>query len=83
MPHLHAALGRIHFARTDAAPKLNIGESQALSCVRRGKTNSEIAIQLTLSPRTVKFRIEQAMRKLQANTRSEAVALALVHRLID
>lgn len=83
MPHLHVALGRIHFSRPDIAPQLNEGESQVLACVRRGKTNAEIALQLDLSPRTVKFRIEQAIHKLQASTRSEAVALALMHRLID
>lgn len=83
MPHLHAALGRIHFSRPDLVSQLNEGELQVLACVRRGKTNTEIALQLDLSPRTVKFRIEQAMHKLQANTRSEAVSLALMHRLID
>jgi LuxR family transcriptional regulator, quorum-sensing system regulator BjaR1 len=83
MSHLHAALGRIHFGRTDRSPTLNENELKVLTCVRRGKTNSEIAVQLDLNPRNVKFFVESATKKLNAATRSEAVAQAILHRLID
>ena len=48
-----------------------------LEWIRKGKTNWEIAVILGVAERTVKFHLQNAMSKLGATTRSQAVAAAL------
>jgi DNA-binding NarL/FixJ family response regulator len=57
-------------------------ERDVLTWVGRGKTSAEIAIILGLSERTVNFHCEQVTRRLDAVNRTQAVAKALVEKLI-
>mgnify|MGYP002620805734 CR=1 FL=1 len=53
-------------------------EAQVLFWVARGKTNREIAIILSMSPRTVNKHLEQIYRKLGVENRTSAAAMALI-----
>ncbi len=61
---------------------LNERERECLTWSARGKTSPEIAAILNLSKRTVNFHIENACRKLNVATRTEAVVKAASGRLI-
>jgi DNA-binding NarL/FixJ family response regulator len=81
---VEARLGR--GARNEAWSRhvaLNERELECLTWSGRGKTSPEIAVILGLSKRTVNFHIENACRKLNVATRTEAVAKASAGRLID
>src|SRR5450631_968258 len=58
-------------------------ELECLTWSARGKTSPEIAVILSLSKRTLNFHIENACRKLNVSTRTEAVVKAASGRLID
>jgi DNA-binding NarL/FixJ family response regulator len=62
---------------------LNERELECLTWSARGKTSPEIAQIVSLSKRTVNFHIENACRKLNVATRTEAVVKATSGRLID
>src|SRR3984893_2631774 len=62
---------------------LNDRELECLTWSARGKTSPEIATILNISKRTVNFHIENACRKLNVSTRTEAVVKATSGRLID
>jgi DNA-binding NarL/FixJ family response regulator len=55
-------------------------ESQVLGLLSEGLTGEEIAADLFLSPETIRTHIRNAMSKLQARTRPEAIAKALAAR---
>jgi NarL family two-component system response regulator LiaR len=57
-------------------------ERDVLALLVEGKPNKEIAAALTLSPATVRVYVSNILTKLGANNRTEAVALALQHKLI-
>ncbi|HEY0389908.1 MAG TPA: response regulator transcription factor [Gaiellales bacterium] len=57
-------------------------EREILSMLADGVANKEIAARLFLSPETVRTHVRNAMRKLEADTRTQAVALAIRERLI-
>jgi two-component system response regulator DegU len=59
-----------------AAP-LTKWETQILNYVAEGKTIKEIAHILTISEQTIKNHVSAILRKLNANDRAHAVALAL------
>ena len=58
-------------------------EAQVLSLVGQGLSNAEIALDLYLSPNTVKSYIRTAYRKIGATRRAEATAWAITHGLAD
>jgi DNA-binding NarL/FixJ family response regulator len=62
---------------------LNDREVECLTWSGRGKTSIEIATILGLSKRTVDFHIDNACRKLNVATRTEAVVKATSGHLID
>jgi DNA-binding response OmpR family regulator len=62
---------------------LNDREVECLTWSARGKTSPEIATILSIAKRTVNFHIENACRKLNVATRTEAVVKAAAGRLID
>jgi DNA-binding NarL/FixJ family response regulator len=62
---------------------LNDRELECLAWSGRGKTSQEIAAITGLSKRTVNFHIENACRKLNVSTRTEAVVKATSGRLIN
>lgn len=58
-------------------------ELEVLRHLVGGLTNVEIAEKLILSPATVKFHVSSLLGKLHASTRTEAVSIALQHKLLD
>jgi DNA-binding NarL/FixJ family response regulator len=58
-------------------------ESELLTRVARGKTSSEIAGILGMSKRTVDFHLDNARRKLDATTRTQAAIKAAMEQLIE
>ncbi|MGL4961810.1 MAG: helix-turn-helix domain-containing protein [Inquilinus sp.] len=87
-PHLGRALkvqGRLATAGTrGAAPSLLAPrERDCLAWVARGASSKQAARHLALSAYTVDEYVASAMRKLQATSRSEAVANALSLGLLD
>ena len=81
VPYLHNALLRTY--RDDNAQdskakvQLSPRQQEVLKWIIEGKTNWEISVILNLSERTVKFHVQQLMRKLGATNRSHLVANAL------
>lgn len=57
-------------------------EREVLALMVEGLSNNEIAQRLVVSRSTVKFHVSNILSKLGASTRTEAVAIALQHRLI-
>ena len=82
-PHLHGALSRIQFGLLKETPLLTEREREVINWAKYGKTDSEISLQIGVSARTVKFHVENAMRKLQASNRVQATAIALSQGLIE
>jgi PAS domain S-box-containing protein len=64
-------------------PPLTPREREILSLVANGLTNDKVATTLAISPETVQSHVRHAMVKLEADTRTEAVATALRHSLIS
>ena len=58
-------------------------EAQVLDAIADGLTNKAIARRLGISLHTVKFHVEAVFRKLDASTRTEAVARATERRRQD
>lgn len=59
------------------AKALSEREAEILAMLARGLTGEEIAQRLVLSPETVRTHVRNAMGKLEARTRTEAVVKAL------
>ena len=59
-----------------AAP-LTHREMQILSCIANGGTNKQVAHMLGISEQTIKNHVSAILRKLNANDRAHAVALAI------
>jgi DNA-binding NarL/FixJ family response regulator len=57
-------------------------ELQVLQLVAQGKTNSDIAKELYVTTKTVKFHLTSVFAKLQVSNRTEAAARALTHGLV-
>lgn len=57
-------------------------EREILVLLVEGKTNGEIAAELTLSPGTVRFHVSNILSKLGVSNRTEAVSMALQQRLL-
>jgi DNA-binding NarL/FixJ family response regulator len=58
-------------------------EMEVLQLLAQGKPNKEIAEDLVITVRTVKFHISAILRKLGAGNRTEAVAVAAQQGLIQ
>lgn len=56
---------------------LTTRELEILKLLRQGMTNKEIAFQLRIAERTVRYHVENLLDKLQAHNRPEAVANAI------
>ncbi len=57
-------------------------EREVLALMAQGLNNSAIATRLFISRSTVKFHVSSVLAKLGAASRTEAVALALQHKLV-
>jgi two-component system response regulator DegU len=59
-----------------AAPLTN-RELQIISCIANGNTNKQVANKLGISEQTIKNHVSAILRKMNANDRAHAVALAI------
>jgi NarL family two-component system response regulator LiaR len=74
-----------HTARPQATTPgsdLSSREREILALMVRGLNNPDIAEQLSIGRATVKFHVSNILAKLGATTRTEAVAMAVQHRLV-
>jgi NarL family two-component system response regulator LiaR len=71
--------------RTESAniTPLTKREQEILTLVAMGMTNPQIADQLVISTSTVQFHVHNILTKLQVQTRTEAVAVAIQNKLIN
>jgi NarL family two-component system response regulator LiaR len=67
------------------APRFDLTdrEGDVLALMTEGLSNPDIAERLMISRSTVKFHVSNVLSKLGASSRTEAVALALQHDLVD
>ncbi|GAC1322459.1 MAG: hypothetical protein NVSMB25_17660 [Thermoleophilaceae bacterium] len=71
------------FARRSRASRLSDRERLVLAELARGLSTEEIAVELFLSPHTVRTHIKNALRRLGARTRAHGVAIALSEGAIE
>jgi DNA-binding NarL/FixJ family response regulator len=69
-------------AVAEKLPALTQRERDVLRLLANGQSNEEIGKALFISPETVRTHVRKAMGKLEADTRTEAVAKALRQKLI-
>jgi DNA-binding NarL/FixJ family response regulator len=67
----------------DKLPALTQREREVLRLLADGLTNEEVGKRLFIAPDTVRTHVRKAMRKLDADTRTQAVATALRQSLIS
>jgi len=65
----------------EPADDLTAREAEVLALVAQGRTNQQIALQLHLTTKTVKYHLTNVFAKLAVTNRTEAAAYALKHRL--
>ena len=83
LPSLHWVLiANTHTPLNNRVKGLSPRELMVLSWMKEGKTNWEIARIVGLTERTVRFHIEGIFMKLDANSRTQAVAVAMEHGLL-
>jgi len=80
-PYFHDALVTLQ-TRPQVLPSLTKREKQVLQEIMFGKTNWDASLRLNISESTVKFHLQNVMRKFGVHSRSHAVALAVKHDLI-
>jgi DNA-binding NarL/FixJ family response regulator len=68
---------------TEKLPSLTPRERDVLRLLADGHSNEEIGKRLYISPETVRTHVRKAMHKLDADTRTQAVATALRQSLIS
>ena len=67
---------------TERLPLLTKREREILRLLADGMRNEDVGRQLSISPLTVRTHVKNAMEKLEADTRTQAVATALRRSLI-
>jgi DNA-binding NarL/FixJ family response regulator len=67
----------------DALDPMTDREMEVLRLMAQGRANKDIATALDISERTVKFHVSSILSKLGATNRTEAVALAAQHGIVD
>lgn len=68
---------------TEPLTMLSPREREVLRLLADGCRNDEIGRRLSISSETARAHVRNAMRKLKADTRTQAVALAMRHSMID
>jgi len=68
-----------------STPGLNMTgrEKEILALMVEGLSNNRIAERLTINESTVKFHVSNILSKLGVSGRTEAVAMAVKHHLVD
>jgi two-component system, NarL family, response regulator LiaR len=82
-PEATQALVRQTTAPTSPGDALTQREREVLALMVKGSSNAQIAEQLVLSRSTVNFHVSNVLGKLGAASRTQAVSLALQHRLVE
>lgn len=77
----HTLVAVVHGPR-QAGPALSRREQQVLQLLSQGLANKQIARDLAISERTVKFHVTAIFNKLGADNRAQAVALAAKRHLL-
>jgi DNA-binding NarL/FixJ family response regulator len=67
----------------EKVPTITQREREVLRLLADGFSNEEIGKQLFISPETVRTHVRKAMSKLEADTRTQAVAIALRQSIIS
>ena len=80
--YIDPALARGALTSTTSKPALTPREAEVLAHVADGLSHDEIGRRLSISPETVRTHVRKAMTKLEADTRTQAVATALRQSLI-
>jgi DNA-binding CsgD family transcriptional regulator len=84
IPNLHRALIKnTHTPLSSHAKGLSSREMTVLLWMKEGKTNWEIARIVGVTERTVRFHVEGIFTKLDASSRTQAVAVAMEHGLLQ
>lgn len=84
VPHFHQAFVRIVSQhRTNDKYNLSSREKEVLKWIKEGKSRWDISVILCISERTVKYHISNIMQKLDAVSRTHALAIAIEQGLID
>jgi NarL family two-component system response regulator LiaR len=80
-----AVQAMVHAATQPPAPGHDLTEREraVLALMVEGLNNTEIAAKLVVSPSTIKSHVSHILRKLDVGGRTEAVALAVRHHLVD
>lgn len=68
---------------SDQVEELTPREMDVLQLLALGRQNKEIALELSITERTVKFHISSILGKLDAGNRTEAVTIALQRGLVE
>jgi DNA-binding CsgD family transcriptional regulator len=82
MLHAHDRLRALSAQTATDAMTLTPREVHVLSLSRRGLSDSQIAHEAGITPRTVRFHFENARHKLGARNRAEALSLAIARHLL-
>lgn len=82
--HLHQAFHSV-LSSSKKKPTLSLSrrEKEVTNWIKVGKSSWDISVILGISERTVKFHVDNIMLKLDAVSRTHAVAIALAEGLID
>jgi LuxR family quorum sensing-dependent transcriptional regulator len=83
VPHLHAALSKVVIVEKSTDISLTSREKEILQWTLKGYTGWEISKKLHISERTVMFHVVNAMKKLKAQNRAQAAAMALSFGLLE
>lgn len=70
-------------SESELVEELTPREHEVLVLLVQGKQNKEIAAELVIAERTVKFHISSIFGKLGVGNRTEAVTMAIQHGLVD
>ncbi|MCW8100705.1 response regulator transcription factor [Streptomyces tauricus] len=72
-----------HLAPPERLAELTVREREVMALAAEGKSNTEIAADLTVSPLTVRTHIHRAMTKLGARDRAQLVVIAYQTGLVQ
>lgn len=82
-PEAAQALAEAATHPVDPGYDLTEREREVLGLIVEGKSNAEIADELSVSLSTARFHVSTILSKLGATNRAEAAALAVKHRLVS